>query len=132
LTWHNKNPLPPLHSALVRRLKRTLLTVLRTFTLLSTTPLLRSLIVKEMRFHGQLLAARASRAQRKSTPFAAQVAAEVAGKVAIECGIKNLEVQIKGPGPGRESAVRALNSLGIKITEIQRRNSSSTQRLPSS
>ena len=56
---------------------------------------------------------------RKSTPFAAQVAAEVAGKVAIECGIKNLEVQIKGPGPGRESAVRALNSLGIKITEIQ-------------
>ena len=56
---------------------------------------------------------------RKSTPFAAQVAAEVAGKVAIECGIKNLEVQIKGPGPGRESAVRALNALGIKITEIQ-------------
>ena len=56
---------------------------------------------------------------RKSTPFAAQVAAEVAGKTAIECGIKNLEVQIKGPGPGRESAVRALNSLGIKITEIQ-------------
>ena len=51
---------------------------------------------------------------RKSTPFAAQVAAEVAGKTAIECGIKNLEVQIKGPGPGRESAVRALNSLGIK------------------
>ena len=56
---------------------------------------------------------------RKSTPFAAQVAAEVAGKAAIECGIKNLEVQIKGPGPGRESAVRALNALGIKITEIQ-------------
>ena len=56
---------------------------------------------------------------RKSTPFAAQVAAEVAGKTAIECGIKNLEVQIKGPGPGRESAVRALNALGIKITEIQ-------------
>ena len=56
---------------------------------------------------------------RKSTPFAAQVAAEVAGKVAIECGIKNLAVEIKGPGPGRESAVRALNALGIKITEIQ-------------
>jgi small subunit ribosomal protein S11 len=43
---------------------------------------------------------------RKSTPFAAQVAAEAAGKVAIECGVKNLEVRIKGPGPGRESAVR--------------------------
>jgi len=56
---------------------------------------------------------------RKSTPFAAQVAAETAGKVAVECGIKNLEVRIKGPGPGRESSVRALNNLGIKITSIQ-------------
>ena len=56
---------------------------------------------------------------RKSTPFAAQVAAEAAGKVAIEYGIKNLEVKIKGPGPGRESAVRALNGLGIRITQIQ-------------
>jgi small subunit ribosomal protein S11 len=56
---------------------------------------------------------------RKSTPFAAQVAAEAAGKVAVECGVKNLEVRIKGPGPGRESAVRALNNLGIKITQIQ-------------
>ena len=55
---------------------------------------------------------------RKSTPFAAQVAAEAAGKVAQECGIKNLEVRIKGPGPGRESAVRALHALGIKITPI--------------
>ena len=56
---------------------------------------------------------------RKSTPFAAQVAAEAAGKVAIEYGLKNLEVKIKGPGPGRESAVRALNGLGIRITQIQ-------------
>ena len=55
---------------------------------------------------------------RKSTPFAAQVAAEAAGKVAVECGVKNLEVRIKGPGPGRESAVRALNALGIKISSI--------------
>ena len=55
---------------------------------------------------------------RKSTPFAAQIAAEAAGRAALECGIKNLEVRIKGPGPGRESAVRALNSLGIKITSI--------------
>ena len=59
------------------------------------------------------------RGSRKSTPFAAQVAAEAAGKVAQESGVKNLEVRIKGPGPGRESAVRALNNLGIKITEIQ-------------
>lgn len=56
---------------------------------------------------------------RKSTPFAAQVAAESAGRIAMEYGIKNLEVCIKGPGPGRESAVRALNNLGIKITQIQ-------------
>ena len=47
-----------------------------------------------------------------------QVAAETAGKVAIECGIKTLEVRIKGPGPGRESSVRALNALGIKISSI--------------
>jgi len=55
---------------------------------------------------------------RKSTPFAAQVAAENAGKMALEYGVKNLEVRIKGPGPGRDSTVRALNSLGYKITSI--------------
>jgi len=55
---------------------------------------------------------------RKSTPFAAQIAAESAGKTAQDCGVKNLEVLIKGPGPGRESAVRALNNLGFKITSI--------------
>ncbi len=58
------------------------------------------------------------RGSRKSTPFAAQVAAERAGKVVLDCGLKNLEVMIKGPGPGRESAVRALNALGMKITNI--------------
>ena len=55
---------------------------------------------------------------RKSTPFAAQVAAETAGRAAQEQGIRNLDVRIKGPGPGRESSVRALNALGIKITSI--------------
>ena len=55
---------------------------------------------------------------RKSTPFAAQVASEVAGRAAIEQGIKNLEVEVKGPGPGRESSIRALAALGIKITSI--------------
>ena len=55
---------------------------------------------------------------RKSTPFAAQVAAEVAGRAAQDQGIKNLEVEIKGPGPGRESSVRALASLGIRIVSI--------------
>jgi small subunit ribosomal protein S11 len=55
---------------------------------------------------------------RKSTPFAAQVAAERAGRAAQEYGVKNVEVRIKGPGPGRESAVRALNATGLKITSI--------------
>ena len=55
---------------------------------------------------------------RKSTPFAAQVAAERAGRAAQDCGVKNIEVRIKGPGPGRESAVRSLNALGLKIASI--------------
>jgi len=59
------------------------------------------------------------RGSRKSTPFAAQVAAERAGTMAQEFGMKNLEVNVKGPGPGRESAVRALNAKGFKITSIK-------------
>ncbi len=58
------------------------------------------------------------RGSRKSTPFAAQVAAETAGRTALDFGLKNLEVRVKGPGPGRESSVRALNALGYKITNI--------------
>ncbi|HEY5703294.1 MAG: 30S ribosomal protein S11 [Gammaproteobacteria bacterium] len=58
------------------------------------------------------------RGSRKSTPFAAQVASQKAGEAAKEFGLKNLEVFIKGPGPGRESAVRALNAVGYKITNI--------------
>ena len=58
------------------------------------------------------------RGSRKSTPFAAQVAATNAGKLAQDFGLKNLEVRIKGPGPGRESSVRALHSLGYRITNI--------------
>ncbi|HLR82203.1 MAG TPA: 30S ribosomal protein S11 [Paenalcaligenes sp.] len=55
---------------------------------------------------------------RKSTPFAAQMAAEMAGRAAMEYGIKNLEVRIKGPGPGRDSSIRALNALGIRIVSL--------------
>ena len=58
------------------------------------------------------------RGSRKSTPYAAQVAAERAGTVAQEFGLKNVDVMIKGPGPGRESAVRALNALGLRINNI--------------
>ena len=56
---------------------------------------------------------------RKSTPFAAQLAAEEAGKKAIEHGMKNIEVVVKGPGNGRESAIRALGSTGLNITVIK-------------
>jgi small subunit ribosomal protein S11 len=59
------------------------------------------------------------RGSRKSTPFAAQVAAEKAGLAAHDYGLKNLEVRVKGPGPGRESAVRALNNAGYSITNIE-------------
>ena len=58
------------------------------------------------------------RGSRKSTPFAAQVAAESAGKAAQEAGMKHLDVKIKGPGPGRDSSVRALNGLGFEISSI--------------
>ena len=58
------------------------------------------------------------RGSRKSTPFAAQVAADRAANAVKEMGMKNMEVFVKGPGPGRESAVRALNAAGFKITNI--------------
>ena len=55
---------------------------------------------------------------RKSTPFAAQVASDKAGRAAQEFGVKALEVRVKGPGPGRDSAVRALHVLGFEISNI--------------
>ena len=55
---------------------------------------------------------------RKSTPFAAQMAAEAAAKAAIEHGMKSVEVSVKGPGPGRESAVRSLQTAGLDISVI--------------
>ena len=58
------------------------------------------------------------RGSRKSTPFAAQVAAERCGNKAQEIGIRNLDVLVKGPGPGRDSAVRALNAVGFRISSI--------------
>ena len=58
------------------------------------------------------------RGSRKSTPFAAQVAAERVATIVKEMGMKNLDVCVKGPGPGRESAIRALNANGLNITSI--------------
>ena len=56
---------------------------------------------------------------RKSTPFAAQVAAEQAGRKAMEHGMRTLEVEVRGPGSGRESALRSLQSVGFTITSIR-------------
>jgi small subunit ribosomal protein S11 len=56
---------------------------------------------------------------RKSTPYAAQVAAEVAGRKALEHGMRTVEVRVKGPGAGRESALRALSAVGFNITSIK-------------
>jgi len=56
---------------------------------------------------------------RKSTPYAAQVAAEQAGKSAMEHGMKTVEVEVSGPGSGRESALRALQSCGLQVTAIR-------------
>ena len=58
------------------------------------------------------------RGSRKSTPFAAQIASERAATAAQEFGLKSVDVKVKGPGPGRESAVRALNAVGLKVTNI--------------
>lgn len=59
------------------------------------------------------------RGSRKSTPFASQSAAEVAAKAAMEHGMKTVEVYVKGPGSGRESAIRALQATGLEITMIR-------------
>ena len=58
------------------------------------------------------------RGSKKSTPFAAQTAAETAAKIAIDHGMKSVEVNVKGPGPGRESAIRSLQVAGLQITSI--------------
>ncbi|HNW04562.1 MAG TPA: 30S ribosomal protein S11 [Oscillospiraceae bacterium] len=59
------------------------------------------------------------RGSRKSTPYAAQTAAETAAKAAMEHGLKTVEVYVKGPGSGRESAIRALQSAGLEVTMIK-------------
>ena len=56
---------------------------------------------------------------KKSTPFAAQSASETAGRLAVDQGLKSVEVFVKGPGPGRESAIRALETVGLQITMIK-------------
>ncbi len=58
------------------------------------------------------------RGSKKNTPYAAQMAAEDAGKVAFDAGLRKVKVYVKGPGNGRESAIRSLHNLGVEVTEI--------------
>ena len=58
------------------------------------------------------------RGSKKNTPYAAQLAAEDAGKVALEAGLRKVKLFVKGPGNGRESAIRTIHNLGIEVTEI--------------
>ena len=84
----------------------------------STTPSSPSPIARATLCLGRRPGGQGFKGSRKVHPFAAQVVSEVAGRAAIDQGIKNLDVEIKGPGPGRESSVRALGALGIRITSI--------------
>ena len=106
------------HSAFARKFARTLPTALLMCTHRSTTRSSPLRIVKAMRCPGHRPVVKVLRVHASRLRFAAQVASEVAGRAAVEQGIKNLDVEIKGPGPGRESSVRALAALGIRINMI--------------
>ena len=67
---------------------------------------------------------------RKSTPFAAQMAAEAAAKQAMEHGMKKVSVFVKGPGSGRETAIRSLQAAGLEVSSIQDKTPHPAQRLP--
>ena len=71
------------------------------------------------------------RGSKKSTPFAAQTAAETAAKAAMEYGLKTVEVYVKGPGSGREAAIRSLQAAGLEVEHDQGRDADPAQRLPS-
>lgn len=86
--------------------------------LLLTTPSLPSLIVRVTHWVGQQPVVPVSVVLANPLRFAAQVAAERCAEAVKEYGIKNLEVMVKGPGPGRESTIRALNAAGFRITNI--------------
>ena len=92
--------------------------VLRMYMQHSITPLLPSPTVRVTRLAWATSGGSGFRGSRKSTPFAAQVAAERAGTRAKDYGMKSVEVLVRGPGPGRESAIRSLNNIGFKITNI--------------
>ena len=90
-----------------------------TFSPPLTIQLLPSPMYRAMLFPGQAAGELGFRGSRKSTPFAAQTAAETAAKAAMEHGMKSVEVYVKGPGAGREAAIRALQSAGLEVSMIK-------------
>ena len=88
-------------------------------------------MLKEMLYHGQVPVVLDLEVQEKSTPYAAQMAAETATKAALIHGLKTVDVFVKGPGSGREAAIRALSASGLEVTSITRRYSGTSQRLSS-
>ena len=89
------------------------------FTQLLTIQSFQSLMKEETLFPGHLQEQKVLKDQEKSTPYAAQVAADDAGAKAFEQGLRTLTVQVKGPGSGRETALRSLQSRGFKILSIK-------------
>ena len=74
---------------------------------------------KEMLYHGHQQVDSDSEDSKKSTPYAAQMAAETATKAALIHGLKSVDVMVKGPGSGREAAIRALSACGLEVTSIK-------------
>ncbi len=72
-----------------------------------------------MSLHGQAAGSLGFKGSRKGTPFAAQIASETAAKKAMEVGLRQVDVYVKGPGAGRETAIRALQAAGLEITLIK-------------
>ena len=83
-------------------------------------------MLKEMLYHGQVLVVYRFRGSKKSTPYAAQMAAETATKAALVHGLKTVDVMVKGPGSGREAAIRASAACGLEVTSIKDAYSCST------
>ena len=83
----------------------------------------------EMLYHAASSGQLGFKGSRKATPFASQMAAETAAKAAMEHGLKTVEVFVKGPGSGREAAIRALQATGLRSNNDKRRYSNSSQRM---
>ena len=113
-----------------KKVKKNVQSGIATSSRRSTTPSSRSPTSRGNVVAWSSAGVRGFKGSRKSTPFAAQLAAEDAAKKAMEHGMRSISVYVKGPGSGRESALRALQAAGFKIIADPRRHPDSAQRLP--